>query len=86
MKEHPSQEKPVYGPITLPKNTPVGFLIGVFAFLFGFTIIWQMHLFALLSFLGIIILMIWHLSSDHHEYVLSKEEVEAEEKRRSLLS
>jgi len=43
-----------YAPIHLPKNTPAGCIIAIFAGILGFALVWHMLIPALIGFLGII--------------------------------
>lgn len=69
-----------YEAIHIPKNSAMGLFIGLFAGAFAFTITWQMMELALLSFLGVVTLLIIRLCHDDIEYTLSPEEVEKIEK------
>lgn len=55
-KEEPQAEH--YHPIHMPKNTPAGFIIAVFAGVLGFAIIWHMLIPGIIGFLGMIFTMI----------------------------
>ncbi len=76
MKKHKTHEKKIYEPIHMPKNTPIGMYIGGFAFLFGFSVIWQMHWLTILSFAGLLISMIYRLSEKETDYYVSVSEIE----------
>jgi cytochrome o ubiquinol oxidase subunit 1 len=68
-----SNEKPVkreYHDIHMPSNSPLGFYIGVFSFLFGFGMVWYMFWLVLVSTVGIIACSIMHLYQKHKEYNL----------------
>lgn len=69
-----------YEDILMPKNTPMGFVIGVFAFLFSFAIIWYIWWLAILGILGVIVSAIVHLSEEECEYVIPAKEIERMEK------
>ena len=43
-----------YQPIHMPRNTPAGFIIAMFAGVFGFAMIWQMPIPGIVGFVGII--------------------------------
>jgi cytochrome o ubiquinol oxidase subunit 1 len=62
--------------ILLPKNTPMGLVIGVFSFLFGFAIIWYMWWLAILSIIGVIVSAIYHLAFEDYEFEIPAKEVE----------
>lgn len=69
--------------IHLPKNTSVGFWIGVFSFLFGFGLIWFMWWLAILSFVGILGALIARLYQKEHDYTLPASEIEKVEQQRA---
>jgi cytochrome o ubiquinol oxidase subunit 1 len=69
-----------YEAILLPINTPMPFYIGTLCFVFGFAVTWNIVWLALLSFIGVLALVIARLSvHDEHEK-LSAEEVKKMEK------
>lgn len=71
--EGPPQQKH-YEDIHLPKNTPAGFYIGLFSFLFGFAMVWHIFWFAALSFVGLALCVILRLSGkDAHEVISAKD-------------
>jgi cytochrome o ubiquinol oxidase subunit 1 len=51
-----------YAPIHLPKDTPTAAYIGLFAFIFGFAMVWYIYWAAVLGALGVAALLIHHLS------------------------
>lgn len=65
-----------YEDIELPKNTAMGIYISIFAFLFGFAMVWHMILPAILSLTAAIICVILRTFDENTEYVLSAKEVE----------
>jgi cytochrome o ubiquinol oxidase subunit 1 len=69
------QHKP-YHEIHMPKNTGIGFYIGVFSFLMTFGLIWYMFWLAALGALGIIVCAIARLYVKEPEYTLKAEEIE----------
>lgn len=75
--KHTRGEKvaPVYEAITMPRNTPVGLIIALFAFGVSFAIIWHMWLIALLCFIGLVTTIIVRASNDDTEYTLSAAKV-----------
>ncbi len=79
-KAHPRH--PHYHAIHLPKNSPVGVYIGALSFLLGFGIIWHIVWLALLSAVGVIACVIWRLSDEHTEFVVSAAEVARIEAKR----
>lgn len=71
-----------YEDIHMPKNTPMGFYIGVFSFLFGFGLIWYMFWLAILSTIGMIACVIAHLYQKHPDYHVPAAEVAKIESRK----
>jgi cytochrome o ubiquinol oxidase subunit 1 len=69
-----------YEEIHMPKNTPMGFYIGVSSFLIGFGLVWYMYWLAALGAISLIVFVIMHLSEKHPEYHISAEEVEKMER------
>ncbi len=65
-----------YEDIHMPKNTPMGFYIGIFSFLCGFGLVWYMFWLAALSALGIIACSIIHLYQKHPDYFVKADVVE----------
>ena len=61
--------------ITLPKNTGVGFMIGMTAFVAGGAIIWHIWWLALLAVLAIVVFIIMRTFDEDTEYILSKTEI-----------
>lgn len=78
MKQHPAAHvRRPFEAIELPKNSGMGFYIGVISALMGFAIIWHIFWLAGLSLLAIITLIIIRTSGDKDsEIVLSPVEVE----------
>jgi cytochrome o ubiquinol oxidase subunit 1 len=72
----------VYEDIELPKNSPFGLLIGGFAFLFGFAVIWHIWWLAPICLLGVFGCIIIRSMDDETEYILTAREVEKLENRR----
>ncbi len=83
MKEQADREggfkKPRYQKIEMAKNTPLGIYIAVFAFLFGFAMIWHITWLAFGSLAGAIICVIMHAFDERTEYVVPAHEVEVVE-------
>lgn len=71
-----------YHDIRMPKNTGKALLAGVFAFLFGFSMIWYIWYLAILSALGIIFTVIARACDDDTEYVIPAAQVEKIENER----
>ena len=74
--KHKPKEKPVYKDIHLPKNTSMGFWIGVAGFFFAFSLIWSLYWLLPLSIIAIVTLAIIRLSDEEVEYTLKAEEIE----------
>ncbi len=67
--------------ILMPKNTYMGLIIAIFAFLFSFGIIWHILWMVILGILGVIISAIIHLCAEECEYVIPSAEVKKMEDR-----
>jgi cytochrome o ubiquinol oxidase subunit 1 len=76
-----TQAKPHYEEIHMPKNSPMGFYMGIFSFLLGFGFIWHMFWLAGLGTLGLVVSSILHLYQKHPEYYIPAEEVALIESR-----
>lgn len=70
---HPSEIH--YHPIHMPKNTPAGFIIAIFAGVMGFALVWQMWLAAIVGFLGIIATAIARSFTKDIDYYVDAETV-----------
>lgn len=76
--EHKPQPEE-YVDIHMPKNTPAGFIISLFAGAFGFAMVWHMWLPALASFLAIILTVIvksFNLDVDYYVKANEVKEIE----------
>jgi cytochrome o ubiquinol oxidase subunit 1 len=68
-----------YEDIHLPRNTPMGFYIGIFSLVFGFAMTWHIFWLAILGFAGILICMIVRLSGrDEHDLIPASQVKEIE--------
>ena len=65
-----------YQDIHMPKNTPLGFYIGVLSFTFSFGLIWYMMWLSALSFAGIVVCILVRLADKHTDFHISAAEVE----------
>jgi cytochrome o ubiquinol oxidase subunit 1 len=74
-----------YQDIHMPRNTPAGFVLGLFAFLFGFSMIWYIWWLAAASALGVLITVVVRSFNDDIEYVIPAAEVERIENERYRL-
>lgn len=71
-----------YEEIEMPKNTGMGIYISVFAFIFGFAIVWHIFWLAAFGALGVIVCIIIRSFDENTEYTLSPEKIaEIEEKQ-----
>jgi cytochrome o ubiquinol oxidase subunit 1 len=77
MKQHPEKypAPKTYKAIRVPKNSSAGFLIAVFAFIFGFAVVWHIVWLALVALLALILTAIIHATKDDTERVISAKEV-----------
>lgn len=60
-----------YEPITMPRNTPVGLFIALFAFLASFAIVWHMWWLAIIGTVGAILTIIVRAQAENTTYTLS---------------
>lgn len=73
-----------YEPIHMPKNTSIGFIVGVLGAPLGFAIVWHIWWLVLLTFAIMIIALIFRSFDYDTEYYVTVEEIKAEEKKRNL--
>ena len=73
-----------YDKIILPKNTPLGFYIGMLALFFGFAVIWHILWLVIVCFLAIISLIVIRSNDDDTEYVVPGKVIEKIEKANRL--
>lgn len=64
-----------YHDVLMPKDTPMGMIIALFSFFFGFGFIWHIPWMTVVGLLGAIICLIVHLSEDDTEYTLTAREL-----------
>lgn len=76
LRRHEQTEKPAYQDIYLPKNSSLGLVIAMFAFLIGFGLIWHMWWLAGIGLAGVIICIIVRTSNDDTEYLVTARELE----------
>jgi cytochrome o ubiquinol oxidase subunit 1 len=76
LHRHERIEKPAYKDIYLPKNSSLGLVIAMFAFLIGFGLIWHMWWLAGVGLVGVIACIIIRTSNDDTEYLISAKEIE----------
>ncbi|MBC7564906.1 cbb3-type cytochrome c oxidase subunit I [Candidatus Saccharibacteria bacterium] len=84
-KKYTSVFKPAYEDIWLPKNTGLGFIIGMFALAFGFAIVWHMWWLVIIGLVGTIITLIIRLTSDETEVKLTAADVAKHELKRGIV-
>ncbi len=68
-------ERSDYVDIWLPKNSPVGLIIGVLSAAFGFAVIWHLWWLAIIALVGIIITVIKRTLNDDSEHHISANEL-----------
>lgn len=71
-----------YHDIHMPVNTGKGFIIGVLAFVFGFSMVWYIWWLAALTALSMLFTVIAKSIDDHTEYVIPAAEIERIENAR----
>ena len=71
-----------YTPISIPSNTPAGVVLGIFAFVLGFAIIWHIWWLVAVSAIVMFATVITRSSDDHAEFTLSAGEVKRIEDER----
>jgi cytochrome o ubiquinol oxidase subunit 1 len=64
-----------YESITVPKNSYLGLVIAVFAFMVGFGLVWHIFWMAGVGFVGIILAIIVRISSDDTELIIPAAEI-----------
>jgi cytochrome o ubiquinol oxidase subunit 1 len=68
-----------YESIHMPKNTPAGVIIAIFAGILGFALVWQMWIPGVISFVGMIVTMIARTFSTDIDYYVDAETVKQTE-------
>lgn len=71
---------PYYHDIWLPKNSGAGFIVGMFALVFGVAVIWHIVWLVIVGLVGVIVTLIIRLTNDDTEYKLSAAKVAAHER------
>jgi cytochrome o ubiquinol oxidase subunit 1 len=84
-KKHSTVFKPIYEDILLPKNSGLGFIIGLFALAFGFAVIWHMWWLMVVSLIAVVITLIIRLTDDDTEYILTAAQVARHELKRGIV-
>lgn len=72
----PAPLQPRYEEIHMPKNTPIGFYIGICSFFLGFGVIWYIFWLAGLSAFALLACIVFRLYERHTDYFVSAAEVE----------
>lgn len=67
--------------IHMPTNSPYGFYIGALSFTFGFALVWYMYWLAIITGIGILVSLIFHLYQKETEYHISAEKLKELEKK-----
>lgn len=75
-KQGIEHHEPPYTDIRMPKNSPLGLLLGLFGFLFGFGIIWHMYWLVPAAALGAIVCIVVRALDEHTEETISAAVVE----------
>lgn len=71
---HAPPQEMTFEDIHLPRNTPMGFFIGILSIIFGFAMIWHIWWLAIIGFIGIVACMIIRLSGkDEHDNIPAEE-------------
>lgn len=82
--KHEGMPKPHYEDIHMPKNTASGIYISLFAFLVGFGFVWDIVWLVVVSFIGIIGVLIARAFDEHPEYIIPAAEVARLEQARKV--
>ncbi len=77
-------KKMPYEDIHMPRNTAIGFYIGIFSFCVGFGLIWYMYWLALIGAVGIFACVLFRLYDKDTEYYVKAAEVEKMERRKNI--
>lgn len=83
-KKHKTADNNEYDKIVLPKNTSIGFLIGVLAFMLGFGLVWHIVWLPIISFIGIVALLIIRSNQENTEYTVPNSVIARIEKANSM--
>lgn len=68
-----------YEDIHMPKNTSIGFVVGLFSFIFSFAMVWHIWWLALFGLTGAVVSLIIRSFDYHTDYYIPASEVEATE-------
>jgi cytochrome o ubiquinol oxidase subunit I len=75
MKKNQKHTQKAYEDIEMPKPTPMGIYISIFAFLAGFGIVWHILWLVLIGLVGSIVCVIRISFDEHREYILPASKV-----------
>lgn len=75
---------PAYEDIEVPKNSPIGVLIGTGAFIMGFSLVWHIWWLALVSLVFIIVCALIRLTDEHTERTVTASEIAKLEAQRKI--
>ncbi len=75
MKQRKSLDQGEYEDILVPKNSPIGMLIGFTSLAFGFAFVWHIWWLSGLSLIALISIVIYRLSQDNIESFISKDKL-----------
>lgn len=83
MKQNPKryEAERKYQAIHMPKNTSLGFFIGIFSFTFGFGMVWELFWLVGVSFIAIIACTILRLFQSDTEYLIPVSQLEMDESK-----
>ncbi|OAJ35195.1 cytochrome o ubiquinol oxidase subunit I [Piscirickettsia salmonis] len=70
-------EKPVYQDIHMPKNTSIGFIIGILSLIFGFAMVWEIMWLYSISGIAIILCVLARTFNFNIDYYVKAKDVEA---------
>lgn len=73
-----------YDKIVLPKNTPVGFVVGALSFVFGFAIVWHIWWLCILAFIAILVVLLVRFNQEDTEYVVPNSIIKHIEEKNKL--
>jgi cytochrome o ubiquinol oxidase subunit I len=79
IESKPKKQKQTYQDIHMPKDTSVGFVIGIFAFIFGFAMVWHIWWLAIVGLGGAILSLILRSFDYDTDYYVKASDVEATE-------
>lgn len=80
-KQSPAKQKIKYEDIYLPKNTPAGIFVAIFALAAGFALVWHIWWLAAVGLFGVIASVIVRTSNDDSEHLITAEEIKHIEAR-----